>query len=264
MPDTASPGPAEQLARTPAATSNGAILAVEDLTVAFGGLKALDGVSLSIAAGEITGLIGPNGSGKSTLVNTVSGQLPVRGGRIRLRGGDVTGRRPDRIVRAGMARTYQIPRVPPTLTVEEVLSVPLLYAGRDRHRLPGLGDAASIAAFCGLGPLFRRFCGDLSVTDLRRLEIARALACAPDLLLLDEAMAGLSHEDSVQVMGLIRNVHEQGISIVIIEHLMRVITSLCHRVVVLNNGRLLAEGAPATVLADQAVREAYLGKGFAS
>lgn len=256
MPDTGTPDAG-------AAGARADILSIRDLTVAFGGLKALDGVSLSIAAGEITGLIGPNGSGKSTLVNTVSGQLPVRGGRVHLEREDVTGRRPDLIVRSGLARTYQIPRVPPALTVEEVLSVPLLYAGRERHRLEGLDNAAAIAAFCGLGPLFRRRCGDLSVTDLRRLEIARALACAPKLLLLDEAMAGLSHEDSVDVMALIRDVHARGISIVIIEHLMRVITTLCHRVVVLNNGRLLAEGAPAAVLADGAVREAYLGMGFA-
>ncbi len=239
------------------------ILSISDLTVAFGGLKALDGVSLSIQAGEITGLIGPNGSGKSTLVNTVSGQIRPRDGRVQLLNHDISGLRADQIVQQGLARTYQIPRVPPTLTVEEVLSVPLIYGRGGHYLLDGLRSAEAIAQFCGLGALFRRRCADLSVTDLRRLEIARALACAPTLLLLDEAMAGLSHEDSVEVMELVRRVHEQGISIVIIEHVMRVITNLCHHVIVLNNGRVLAAGAPATVLADPAVREAYLGKGFA-
>lgn len=237
-------------------------LATQDLVVAFGGLRALDGVTATFPAGEITGLIGPNGSGKSTLVNTVSGQIKPREGTIRLGARPITAQRSDRIVQHGLARTYQIPKVPPQLTVEEVIAVPLIYGRGGPHLIPGLSDAASVAEFCGLAPLLKRTCAQLSVTDLRRLEIARALACGPSILLLDEVMAGLSHEGSVEVMGLVRRIHGAGLSIVIIEHVMRVITTLCDNVIVLNNGRLLASGTPASVLADPAVREAYLGKGF--
>jgi len=237
-------------------------LATQDLVVAFGGLRALDGVTTTFPAGEITGLIGPNGSGKSTLVNTVSGQIKPGEGTIRLGARPITAERSDRIVQHGLARTYQIPKVPPQLTVEEVIAVPLIYGRGGRYLIPGLSEAASVAEFCGLAPLLKRACAQLSVTDLRRLEIARALACGPSVLLLDEVMAGLSHEGSVEVMGLVRRIHGAGLSIVIIEHVMRVITTLCDSVIVLNNGRLLASGTPASVLADPAVREAYLGKGF--
>jgi branched-chain amino acid transport system ATP-binding protein len=237
-------------------------LAIKGLVVAFGGLRALDGFSATIDTKQITGLIGPNGSGKSTLVNTVSGQLRPSGGVIRLGDTVLTALRADRIVRHGLARTYQIPRVPPQLTVQEVIAVPIIYGRGPTHLLAGLSDAASVAEYCGLGRLLRRACAQLTVSDLRRLEIARALACGPSLLLLDEVMAGLSHDDSVEVMALIRRVHEGGVGVVIIEHVMRVIRTLCDRVIVLNNGRLLASGAPSAVLADPAVREAYLGKGF--
>jgi branched-chain amino acid transport system ATP-binding protein len=236
-------------------------LVIQAVVVAFGGLRALDGVSTRFAADEITGLIGPNGSGKSTLVNTMSGQIAPSGGTVGFGETDITGLRADRIVGLGLARTYQIPRMPPQLTVAEVLAVPLFY-GRRTGRLRGLDAPAPIAEFCGLAPLLDKRCADLSVTDLRRLEIARALACGPSMLLLDEVMAGLSHADSGAVMDVVRRVHAAGVGVVIIEHIMRVITALCHRVVVLNNGSLLAAGTPAAVLADPAVREAYLGKGF--
>jgi branched-chain amino acid transport system ATP-binding protein len=235
---------------------------VDSVTVAFGGLRALDGVSLAFARNSITGLIGPNGSGKSTLVNTMSGQLRATEGSVHFGDTDITRLRTDRIVKLGLARTYQIPRLPPQLTVEEIITVPLIYGRGTSHLLPGLDCAAAIATFCGLGRLQQARCENLSVTDMRRLEIARALACGPSVLLLDEVMAGLSHADSVGVMDLIRQAHAAGLTVVIIEHLMRVITSLCQQVVVLNNGRALATGTPETVLSDGAVREAYLGKGF--
>ena len=236
-------------------------LDVQSVVVAFGGLRALDGISARFETSEITGLIGPNGSGKSTLVNTISGQIAPSSGSISFGDTTITGLRADRIVKLGLARTYQIPRMPPQLTVAEVLAVPLAYGGRT-HLLDGLDQPAPIAEFCGLGKLLDRRCGALSVTDLRRLEIARALACGPAMLLLDEVMAGLSHADSVDVMAVVQRVHEAGVGVVIIEHIMRVITTLCHRVVVLHNGSLLAAGTPADVLADPAVREAYLGKGY--
>ena len=172
------------------------------------------------------------------------------------------GLRPDRIVHKGLARTYQVPRVPKELTIDEVISVPLLYA-RSERPLPGEARTASdLARYCGLRPDVNTRCAQLSVSDLRRLEIARALACRPRLLLLDESMAGLSLEDTDQVIGLVREIHESGVTVVVIEHVMKIIARLCSYAIVLNQGKLLAQGSPERVLTDQSVREAYLGKGF--
>lgn len=236
-------------------------LSTDNAVVSFGGLKAVDGVSITFQKGSISGLIGPNGSGKSTLVNLISGQLQPTSGSISLGDQDITWLRPDQIVAHGLARTYQIPLVPPELTVEEVLSVPLTYINAHNRLLPGLTDEMSIARFCGLEPVFHRMCANLSVTDLRRLEIARALACGPSVLLLDEVMAGLSYEDSNEVIQIVREIHNAGVTLVIIEHVMRIIADLCTDVVVLNNGLVLAGGEPREVLRNVAVREAYLGKG---
>jgi branched-chain amino acid transport system ATP-binding protein len=237
-------------------------LSVKQCTVAFGGLKAIDDVTLDVPAHTITALIGPNGSGKSTFVNMVSGQIPPRAGEIRLGDGPITGLRSDLIVHRGLARTYQVPRVPKELTIEEVISVPLLYATSDRELPGGSKNAGDLARYCGLRPALTTRCGQLSVSDLRRLEIARALACRPAVLLLDEAMAGLSLEDTDQVIGLVREIHESGVTVVVIEHVMRIIARLCGHAIVLNQGRLLAEGTPQEVLTNDNVREAYLGKGF--
>jgi branched-chain amino acid transport system ATP-binding protein len=237
-------------------------LRVDECTVTFGGLRAIDDVTLDLPERTITALIGPNGSGKSTFVNMVSGQIPPRLGRISLDGKPITGLRPDRIVHRGLARTYQVPRVPKELTIEEVISVPLLYAGSDRPLPGGARDAGDLARYCGLRPALTTRCGQLSVSDLRRLEIARALACRPAVLLLDEAMAGLSLEDTEQVIGLVRDIHASGVTVVVIEHVMRIIARVCAYAVVLNQGRLLAQGTPQEVLTDDSVREAYLGKGF--
>jgi branched-chain amino acid transport system ATP-binding protein len=238
-------------------------LTVAGCTVAFGGLKAINDLSLTIPGGAITALIGPNGSGKSTFCNMVSGQIPPKTGRIMLGGEPVTGFRVDQIVAAGLARTYQVPRVPKELTIGEVIGVPLRYARSSRDLPRKMRSAEEVARFCGLVPSLDTRCGELSISDLRRLEIARAIACRPRVLLLDEAMAGLGLEDTEQVISLVREVHTVGITIVVIEHVMRIIASLCQHAIVLNNGQLLAEGSPAVVLRDPAVREAYLGKGFA-
>ncbi|PSC06593.1 ABC transporter ATP-binding protein [Alsobacter soli] len=235
---------------------------VRGCTVAFGGLRAIDDLTLDIPANAVTALIGPNGSGKSTFVNMVSGQIPPRGGQVLLDTDAVTGLRPDRIVHKGLARTYQVPRVPKELTIDEVISVPLLYARSDRPLPGGARSAADLARYCGLRPEVTTRCGRLSVSDLRRLEIARALACRPRVLLLDESMAGLSLEDTDQVIGLVRDIHASGVTVVVIEHVMRIIARLCSHAIVLNQGRLLAEGPPPQVLTMASVREAYLGKGF--
>jgi branched-chain amino acid transport system ATP-binding protein len=237
-------------------------LRIENCTVAFGGLRAIDDVTLDVPDGAITALIGPNGSGKSTFVNMVSGQIPPRRGRIMLDGEPLEGLRPDRVVHRGLARTYQVPRVPKELTIDEVISVPLLYARSDRPLPSGAQTSSDLARYCGLRPDVHTRCAQLSVSDLRRLEIARALACRPRLLLLDESMAGLSLEDTDQVIGLVREIHESGVTIVVIEHVMKIIARLCGHAIVLNQGKLLAQGSPEGVLTDQNVREAYLGKGF--
>ena len=237
-------------------------LRVERCTVAFGGLRAIDDVSLDVPSRSITALIGPNGSGKSTFVNMVSGQIPPRRGRVLLEGKPVERMRPDRIVQHGLARTYQVPRVPKELTIEEVISVPLQYARSERPLAGGARTPGDLARYCGLRQAVGTRCGHLSVSDLRRLEIARALACRPNLLLLDEAMAGLSLEDTDQVIGLVREIHASGVTVVVIEHVMRIIARLCGHALVLNQGRLLAEGHPQQVLTNPDVREAYLGKGF--
>lgn len=237
-------------------------LRVSGCTVAFGGLRAVDDLTLAFPGDRISGLIGPNGSGKSTFVNMVSGQIPPLSGSIRLDDEPICSLRPDQIVKRGLARTYQVPKAPRELTIAEVLSVPLRYV-RPRRSLPAeLRTAATLAAFCGLNPPVDTPCARLSVPDLRRLEIARALACGPRVLLLDEAMTGLSVEDTEQVVDLVRQIHQIGVSIILIEHVMRIIASLCRYTVVLNNGSVLASGEPRSVLGDERVREAYLGRGF--
>lgn len=238
-------------------------LSVANCTVSFGGLKAINDLTLTIPSDTITALIGPNGSGKSTFCNMVSGQIPPNAGRVLLDGNSVIGLRADQIVAAGLARTYQVPRVPKGLTIGEVIGVPLRYVRSDRALPRKMSTAADVARFCGLGLPLDTACAELSISDLRRLEIARALACKPRVLLLDEAMAGLSVADTEQVISLVREVHAVGITVVVIEHVMRIIAALCAHAIVLNNGQLLAEASPAVVLRDQAVREAYLGKGFA-
>lgn len=237
-------------------------LRVNQVTKSFGGLRAVDQVSLAFEPGRITGLVGPNGSGKSTLVNLLSGEYKPTAGEICLGTRNITRLRPDHVVRLGVARTYQIPKFPSDLTIGEIIDVPLRYVGRQAFSVQGPKDAPSIADFCGLTQPLDTRCGQLSVTDLRRLEIARSMACFPTVLLLDEVMAGLSHEDATAIAALVRLMKGWGVTIVIIEHLMRIITDLCDHVVVLNSGKLLAEGQPVEVLTRDSVREAYLGRSF--
>lgn len=240
-----------------------ASLAIDKLDVFFGGVRAVEGVTLTFAPGKITGLIGPNGSGKSTTVNAVSGIVAPTNGKVTIDGIDITGKRPDTIARAGLARTWQIPRMPPELTVADIIRVPLSYIGSARLSDERFRTIDGLVELCRLSHVRDTACRNLSVAELRRLEIARAIACAPRVLMLDESMAGLSLEDSHAIIELVRNVGRMGITVIVIEHVMRVVTSLCEEVVVLNEGHLLASGKPTDVLAMQAVREAYLGKGFA-
>lgn len=225
----------------------------------FGGLRAVDGVSFSLAEGEIAGLLGPNGSGKTTLINLISGALPASGGVIRLGDTRLTGLRADQIARAGVARTFQLVRVLPSLSLIENVSVPALF-GQSRH---GPAEARRLAHQAldrvGLGARSGVPAGALSYIDQKRLELARALAGDPKLLLLDEWLAGLNPTELRQGIDLIRSLTDQGLTILMVEHIMEAVRALCPRVLVMNAGRLIADAPTAQALADPAVIAAYLG-----
>ncbi|MDP9793113.1 branched-chain amino acid transport system permease protein [Catenuloplanes nepalensis] len=248
------------------------VLRVDTVSMQFRGLKALDAVSLTVAAGEIRGVVGPNGSGKTTLFNVISGLYRPTRGRVEFRGRDLTGRAPYRMGRAGMSRTFQNLRLFGDLTVEENLLVALDRSGtaqswryllrpisvlrRDRelHRQAReVLDRYGLTEFAGLAPTA------LPYGIQRRVEIARAVATSPTLLLLDEPAAGLNGEEVRQLSEIVRSIRAGGITVIIIEHNMGLVMSLCERVTVLAGGRVIAEGTPAEVAASPAVVEAYLG-----
>jgi branched-chain amino acid transport system ATP-binding protein len=218
-------------------------------------------VSIEFAPGEITGLIGPNGSGKSTLVNLVTGEVPAESGRIRLGDLNISGLRTRSIVRAGVARTYQVPLAPPELTVAELVGVPFAHR-RTRSTPSALSSVDEVLEFCGLQTIAHVECRSLSTPELRRLGVARALACNPDVLLLDEVMASLPAHEAHLAVELVTRIRSLGITVIMIEHVMKIIANVCDSVVVLNQGRVLAMGAPNEVLARAEVREAYLGRRF--
>jgi branched-chain amino acid transport system ATP-binding protein len=239
-------------------------LSLRNLCVFFGGLKAVNDVTLDFAPGSVTGLIGPNGSGKTTVVNAVSGILRPTSGQVFLGDLEITGARPDVIAHHGLARTWQIPRMPPDLRVEQIIEVPRNYIPRPEGPTSAFREPDRLAEICGLANVRKVECRNLSVADLRRLEIARALACGPRVLILDESMAGLSLADSEAIVNVIREIRNLGVTIVVIEHIMRIIIAVCDHVAVFNEGRLLTQGPPRDVLAQPAVQEAYLGKEHAA
>ncbi len=240
------------------------LLGIEDLTVRFGGLAALSGVSLSVARGEIVGLIGPNGAGKTTLFNVVTGLIRPTRGVVRLRGRPITGLAPFRISRLGVARTFQLVRILPALSVAENVLVGL-YFGGERRAAPGAGrpadEARRLLAAVGLESRADELAQALPLGDRKRLEIARALATRPELLLLDELLSGIRAAEARSLMDLIREIRRAGTTVVLIEHIMKAIMALSDRVVVLHHGEKIAEGAPAVVATAPAVVEAYLGRG---
>jgi branched-chain amino acid transport system ATP-binding protein len=236
------------------------LLEVTGVSKRFGGLQAVAGVSLEIEAGEIVGLIGPNGAGKTTLFDLVSGFLAPDRGTIRLNGRPTAGLRPHVLCRRGLARTFQIVKPFPQLTVLENVRIGALAR---EPRLPAATAwAREVVEFVGLGPRADDSARALTLPDRKRLELARALATGPRLLLLDEVMAGLNPAETVHVVELCRRVNEQGIAILLIEHVMRAVMTLSHRVLVLSQGSLIAVGSPAAVARDPRVIEAYLGEAY--
>lgn len=245
------------------------LLAVEDLTKSYGGVHAVRGVSFSVAAGEIVALIGPNGAGKSTCFDMLNGQKTPDRGRVRLLGEDITGRPPRAVWRLGVGRTFQITATFPTMTVRENVQVALVsYANRifnvwrstpDFQR----GEADRLLELVGVGGYAERPCGELAYGDLKRLELAIALANHPKLLLMDEPTAGMAPRERIELMRLTAHIaREQSIGVLFTEHDMDVVFEHANRILVLNRGMLIAEGSPDDVRRDPQVRAIYLGEGL--
>jgi branched-chain amino acid transport system ATP-binding protein len=241
------------------------LLEVTGLSKRFGGFVALDGIDLSVVEGERVGLIGPNGSGKSTLVNCICGTLVNETGTVRFAGEAVDGLLTHERTRRGIARTFQLPRPFVTLTVADNLRVPLLYAVNARRSAslkPAELDArcTELLALVGLIGKAAKFPRDLTQVEMRKLELARAMAAEPTLLIADEAMAGLSQSEVDDIVGLLIRLNERGITIILIEHIMRAVMRFSQRLVVLVSGKKIADGRPDTVIRDAEVEKAYLGQ----
>jgi branched-chain amino acid transport system ATP-binding protein len=237
------------------------ILSVEALTKRFGGFVALDAVELHLGEGERLGLIGPNGSGKTTMINCISGALPCDGGAVIFKGQDVTRLPAYRRVRLGITRSFQIPRPFRSMSVLENLLIPLEYASPDRDRARDIrGEAMAILELVGFEARAHESSASLTQVDLRKLELARALAARPALLVADEAMAGLSSAEVDDILAILFTLNERGVAVIMIEHIMRAVMRFSERVVVLDAGQKIAEGTPDQVVNDPAVERAYLGE----
>jgi branched-chain amino acid transport system ATP-binding protein len=241
------------------------LLEIDNVSKRFGGFVALDGINLSVKAGERLGLIGPNGSGKSTLVNCICGTLSNETGTVRFDGVLMNGLTAHARTRRGLARSFQLPRPFASLSVAENLRVPLLYTVNARSG-PHLSATeieartAELLSLVGLANRGSQQPRDLTQVDMRKLELARALAAEPKLLIADESMAGLSNNEVADIVALLIRLNERGITIIMIEHIMRAVMSFSQRLVVLVSGKKIADGAPDTVIRDPEVERAYLGQ----
>jgi branched-chain amino acid transport system ATP-binding protein len=236
------------------------LLEVTGLSKRFGGFTALDAVSLHLDAGERLGLIGPNGSGKTTLINCISGALTCDGGAVTFKGRDITRLPAWRRVRLGITRSFQIPRPFRSMSVLENLCVPLEYARERSHGGRVRDEAMAILELVGFQARADQSSASLTQVDLRKLELARALAAEPALLVADEAMAGLSSAEVDEILTILFKLNQQGVAVIMIEHIMRAVMRFSERIVVLDAGRKIAEGTPEQVIADPAVERAYLGE----
>jgi branched-chain amino acid transport system ATP-binding protein len=240
------------------------LLAVSNLGKRFGGFIALESISLSVRKGECVGLIGPNGSGKSTLVNCICGTLQNETGSVHFDGQVLDGATAHQRTRHGLARTFQLPRPFASLSLADNLRIPLLYTVAARG---GRHSARDIETRCrellrevGLDNKARRLPRDLTQVEMRKLELARAVAAEPKLLIADESMAGLTHSEIEDILTLLKRLNEHGVTIILIEHIMRAVMSFSQRLVVLVSGRKIADGEPKDVVRDPEVERAYLGQ----
>ncbi|WP_042876160.1 ABC transporter ATP-binding protein [Cupriavidus necator] len=240
------------------------LLEVNGLNKRFGGLHATRDVSFCLEEGEIVGLIGPNGAGKTTLVNLITGIVRADTGSVVFRGRDVTAQRPWQAARGGLARTFQIVQPFPQMTVLENVSAGALFAGHAASRAQAEREAMEHLEFVGLAAEAHRPATALTLPSRKRLELAKSLAMRPRLLLLDEVNAGLNTAEIGQALALMRAIAARGVTILLIEHLMKVVMSLSQRILVLHHGELIAQGEPQAVIQDPRVVDAYLGSKFAA
>jgi branched-chain amino acid transport system ATP-binding protein len=235
-----------------------AILALEQVSKRFGAVVIADGIDLALAPGEALGIIGPNGAGKTTLFGIITGTIPADAGRVTFDGGDITRLAPARRCRLGIARSFQIPQPFGGMTVFENLVVASAFGG-GRREGDAYDECMDILARCGLADKANRHAGSLTLIDRKRLELARALATRPRVLLLDEVAGGLTEHECIALVALIRRVRATGVSIIWIEHVVHALIAVIDRLLVLHNGGFIAEGAPQAVLKSRAVAEIYMG-----
>jgi branched-chain amino acid transport system ATP-binding protein len=235
------------------------ILQVEGVTKRFGGLTAVSNVTFDLPEGQILGLIGPNGAGKTTLFNVINGVYPATEGRYFFRGKKVTGSKTYQMAHLGLARTHQVVKPLDELTVRENAMVGACF-GHENHNLSSAAEiAGEVLEFVGLAERADQLAGSLNVAQKKRLEMARALSARPYLLLLDEALAGLNPSEITAMLETIRKIRDRGITIIMIEHVMHAIMNISERILVLDFGRLIAEGTPEEIVNNEQVIEAYLG-----
>lgn len=237
------------------------ILQIEGVVKRFGGLTAVDKVSMSVEKGEIFGLIGPNGAGKTTLLNVIAGVYKPNAGVLKFKGGDITGQSPEVICRKGVSRTFQISEPFPKMNALDNVMIATVFGNRTPVSDPHAW-AEEMLDFVEFPMPKDTLAMNLNTLQLKRLDLARALASKPELLLLDEAAAGLTPTELIGIMDLIQKIRERGITLVVVEHVMRVIMGICDRIMVLYYGQKIAEGTPSDIVKDETVAEAYLGKQY--
>jgi branched-chain amino acid transport system ATP-binding protein len=234
------------------------LLSVDGINKHFGGIAAVRDLTFTVHSGEVVGLMGPNGAGKTTLINVISGEYRPDSGTVRFRGDDITGFPPHRVCHLGIARTYQIPQPFAKLTALQNIAVAAIY-GRGLSKSAAEREAAGILAMVGLLEKREARAGDLEEISLKRLELARVLATNPTLLMIDEVAAGLTEREIPSVLDLLRAIHEMGVTIILIEHVMKVMMKAVDRIIVMDEGMKIAEGTPNEVMENKKVIEAYFG-----